>query len=203
MDLDPKDRIILAQAPLVAMPRFTNFPPLEQTGHRFIVAEDGLYLELDRPWLHVTRMVAESPMPLPYGPVIDEGLQFGFEDDELTTLIARFIVDAKAALPAECAAWGVWNEQTERLEYRPCLTIQASAGGVEFHRPRLAEHEHLAVDIHSHGQLGAFFSGTDDEDDAGAVKLAVVVGELHTDEPSIRMRLCALSLFLEFEGAAE
>lgn len=202
MHVDPKDRIILAHAPLVAMPRHTNFPPLEQNGHRFIAAEDGLYIELERPWLHLVQIVAESAMPLPYGPVTDEGRAFAFEEGDVTQLIAQFMVDARAALPAECAGWGVWHEDTQLLEYRPCISIAASVGGVDFHCPRLGDREHLAIDIHSHGALGAGFSPTDDHDDHGAVKLAIVVGNLDRDDPSIRMRLCALGLFLNFAEPA-
>jgi PRTRC genetic system protein A len=202
VDVDPKDQIILTHAPLVAMPRFTNFPPLEQTGHRFIASEDGLYLEIERPWLHLTQQIAESAMPLPYGPVIEEGHTFMFEVEDVTRLLAQFIVDARVALPSECAAWGVWNDRTQLLEYRRCVTIAADDDGVDFHRPRLPDHEHFAIDIHSHGATAAFFSPTDDEDDRGAVKLAIVLGNLDADAPSMKMRLCALGLFIEFDEIA-
>lgn len=203
MDVDPKDRIILEHAPLVAMPRYTNFPPLEETGHRFIAAEDGLWLEVCRPWLHLVQMASEASMPLPYGAVIDDGYTLAFETDDVSRLVAQFIVDARAALPAECAAWGVWNEETQTLEYRPCIAIAAAAGGITFHRPRLEAHEHFAVDIHSHGEIAAFFSSTDDDDDRGEVKLSIVVGDLGDEQPTLKMRLCALGLFLDFEQVPE
>jgi PRTRC genetic system protein A len=60
-------------------------------------------------------------------------------------------------------------------------------------------HEHLAVDIHSHGCMGAFFSATDDDDDRGELKLSIVIGNLDADEASMRMRLCALGQFLMFD----
>ena len=43
------------------------------------------------------------------------------------------------------------------------------------------------------------FSGTDDEDDRGEVKLSIVVGRLD-ETPQVTMRLCALGLFILFGG---
>ena len=59
--------------------------------------------------------------------------------------------------------------------------------------PPLLPHEHLAVDLNSHGgDIPAFFSPEDDKDDSGEVKISVVVGNLNSDTISIEMRLCAL-----------
>ena len=198
MTADARDRITLEHAPLVAMPRYTNFPPLEVDGHRFITAEDGLWLEVKRSWLRLTWPIAESAIALPYGPVLADEYTFAFSDHELAYLVDRFMQLAREALPDECAAWGVWDEKTQRLELRPCIAIEAAPGGVSFHRPVLEPHEHLAVDIHSHGELGAFFSATDDEDDRGEVKLSIVVGKVAGDAPQVAMRLCALGLFITF-----
>lgn len=52
------------------------------------------------------------------------------------------------------------------------------------------------LDIHSHGRLPAFFSGTDDEDDSdvSVVKIAAVLGNLD-GAVSTTMRLCACGAF--------
>lgn len=193
--IDRRDRIILDHAPLVAMGRFGGLDDLQVNRHRFIAGEQGLYLELRRPWLHVVALIAPSGMPLPYGPV-NEDYDYRFTEASLEFLLSQFTADAHRALPDECAAWGVWNEHTELLEYRPLIADEASPGGVTFHRPRLQPHEHLAVDMHSHGTFPAYFSETDDEDDRGEVKLSVVVGTLDK-EPSYASRLCALGHFVD------
>ena len=191
--LDPRDRITLEHAPLIAMPRYTNFPPLDRTGHRYIVAQDGLYLEVHRPWLDLVTLVAPSDAPLPYGDIVDDDVvDFKFTDAELEQAVREFTRLARAALPNECAAWGIWNEHSAALEFWPLQPLQASPGAVSYARPRLPEGLHLAIDFHSHAAAPAFFSPTDDHDDAGAVKLAVVVGELDTPAPDGAAHLCAL-----------
>jgi PRTRC genetic system protein A len=141
--------------------------------------------------------IAGSATGLPYG-VLQERFDYAFDNDVLEAIIDAFIRDAKLAMPNECAAWGVWNERAGLLEYRPLIADEASPGGVTFHRPRLQPHEHLAVDIHSHGALPAFFSDTDDDDDYGETKIATVVGTLD-QEPTVSNRLCVLGHFVEFE----
>jgi PRTRC genetic system protein A len=194
-DADLRDRIILEHAPLVAMPRFGELADLAMNRHRFLAGDDGLYLELRRSWAWVVALVAPSDMPLPYGNV-PELYDYRFDETMLEALLEQFVEDARLALPNECAAWGVWNEHTELLEYRPLIADSASPGSVTFHRPRLESHEHLAVDIHSHADGHAFFSLTDDEDDRGEVKLSIVAGTVDK-EPTFVSRLCALGFFLD------
>lgn len=193
---DPRDALLQRHAPLVLVPRYGPFSPLDTHGHRYLAAGDGLWLELRRPWVYLRQPIAASEIPLPYGPV-GAVLRFEWERWELERLIDKFILAAERALPNECAAWGVWSATSERLEYLHLDPTDATPGSVTFERPPLSPHEHLAVDLHSHGALPAGFSSVDDADDAGEVKLAVVIGELGAREPSLATRMCALGLFLE------
>lgn len=203
--LDIRDRLTQRQVPALMMPRHSNFAPLEHNGHRFIVAEDGLWIEVRRPWLWLVWPVASSSMKLPYGEALADEMDIAFELDgaAFQQLLERFSVEAKEVLPAEHAAWFVWDEERETLEYQPLLTDSASAGGIKFHRPALPDHKHLAVDVHSHGAMAPFFSGTDDEDDAGEVKLSYVLGHVGSDEEEWRARLCAHGLFIPFDEEEE
>lgn len=218
--LDARDRFQQSLTPVVVVPRFSELAPLIIPGHRYLVAEDGLWLEVRRAWLWARMPLAQTwGTALPFGrvagpqelPEITAGMevdarnftpplqaQYTFEGEDLERLQTLFVHDARASLPDEFAAWGVWNEQTSRLEYRPLVATEASPGGITFSRPRLEDHEHLAVDLHSHGALAAFFSSTDDDDDRGEVKIAVVVGTLD-QEPTFATRLCALGLFVDAE----
>lgn len=191
---DPRDRIILEHAPLVAVPRFGELPALDHDGHRYLAAEDGLWFEIVRPWLGMRTCIAQSDVPLPYGRV-EPILIYAFSQEDLERIQTLFIYDGRNALPNECAAWAVWNAQTHTLDYVPLIADASSPGGVSFHRPRLDPHQTLAIDLHSHGAMQAFFSTQDDDDDAGEVKLSVVVGTLDR-EPTFETRLCALGLFI-------
>lgn len=193
---DPRDALLQAHAPAVMVPRFGNLAPLARAGHRYLVAADGIWLEVRRAWLHARVHVAPSGIALPFGDVA-QIIEYGFSVRDLCAMHRAFVRDATDAMPNEFAAWAVYDERNASLEYRPIVADEASPGRVSFQRPPLAEHEHLAIDLHSHGEMPAFFSATDDADDAGEVKLAVVVGEIGLDAiPSCATRLCLLGLFL-------
>lgn len=196
MASDPRDRIILEHAPLVAMPTCGELPELEDHHHRYIAAADGLYLEVRRPWLRAALLIAQ--LDLPYGPIADT-IGYEFSEDELQTVVDRFTQDALQAMPNEFAGWGVWDAEKRKLVYRGLEDDWASTGGVSFKRPRLAPHESLAVDLHSHGALPAFFSTQDDIDDRGEVKISIVVGNVDEEPSSFKSRLCALGHFLAGE----
>jgi PRTRC genetic system protein A len=199
--LDPRDAILQSHTPAIMVPRFGEIPPLENNGHRYLVAQDGLWLDVKRPWIEA-RVPAGGDLGegydghrLPFGP-IKARVVYMFGATHVQRLQRRFLVDAVAALPNEFAAWGVFDELTYELSYRRLIAINAGPAGIEFHRPKLEDHEHLAVDIHSHGTQSDFFSETDDEDDRGEVKLALVAGNLNA-EVSWSIRLCLLGIFME------
>jgi PRTRC genetic system protein A len=203
VEIDPRDAVLQAHAPTIMMPRFSAITGLDHSGHRYLVAQDGLWIEVRRPWLQLLWPFAPSPAPLPYG-ALEDTMEFGFEWDAFWVLVEQFRREACNALPNEHAAWFVWDEHAGRLFYRRLIAIDAGPAGIKLHRPQLAAHEHLAVDIHSHGTLPAGFSGTDDADDAGEVKLSVVLGNL--DDPGAEtqsMRLCAHGLFIPFADKSE
>jgi len=195
LELDPRDRILQAHAPVVMVPRHGTLQLPDKPGHRFLAASDGLWLEVLRPWLHARVAVATSEIPLPFGD-IGEVISYAWAPVEARAIEQRFLQDAERAFPNECAAWGVYDERTGRLDYWPLIATEASPGSVTFSRPRLEDHLHLALDIHSHGALEAGFSATDDEDDVGEVKYAIVLGNINGDL-SFARRLCLQGMFLD------
>ncbi len=198
MPLDPRDTILQNLCPTVMVPRFTPLAPLHGPGHRFLAAADGLWLEVQRPWLRlVWPLCSQTDVKMPYGEV-QQTIELAF-DRVPEHFIRRFIDDAKEEHPNECGAWLVWNEQMERLEYRKLCSVSATCASLEVDRPALLSHEHLAVDLHSHGgELSAFFSPEDDRDDVGEVKVSIVIGNVKSDGITVEMRLCALELLIPF-----
>lgn len=202
MPLDIRDRIIQETAPIVPAPNFGELPALEHAGHRYIAARDGVLLEVRRPWLHLRWPITEQgsfTVPLPFG-LVSKGITLAFGKID-RALLARFLEASKAAYPHEHAAWLVWDAREQRLKYRELEILKASAGQVEVKRPALEDHESLAVDLHSHADMDAFFSSTDDADDAGEVKISGVVGRLGAGAaPVWAFRLCALRVYLPLPG---
>mgnify|MGYP001387690588 CR=1 FL=1 len=116
-------------------------------------------------------------------------------------LFERFAGMARESCPLEAAGWITWNEVSNEFAFREVGVREASASRIHFDRPRLGEGEHLVVDLHSHGRSSAFFSGTDDEDDRGEVKLSVVLGRC--DQKLVTaQRLCLMGMFVPMQLAS-
>jgi PRTRC genetic system protein A len=198
MKTDPRDAIIQEHAPMVMVPSFGELAPLEHAGHRYLASRPGVFLELRRPWLHLVWPMHEQDAiapPLPYGE-LGQRITLSFKLQR--ELLQRFLEEAKRVAPFEHAAWILWDARAQQLKYFD-LDIQSfGSGEVVYKRPELEPHESLAVDLHSHGAAAAFFSSTDDADDAGEVKIAAVVGSLADGaEPTWALRLCALGIYID------
>jgi PRTRC genetic system protein A len=100
-------------------------------------------------------------------------------------------------LPNEAAAFVLWNEETGDFVVDWPVVDEATPSRLVYRPPSLRPGWHLVCDIHSHGSGPAFFSATDDADDADATKIALVFGRLgHPDGTVMASRLCADGLFL-------
>lgn len=190
------DIALLRAVPTVVAPANSEFLPLQDNGHRVVLASDGVYLEARRPWLHILHRVAPiTGVHLPYGQVQSKvELAFGPLGGAMAQL-QEFAEHARTAAPIEAAASIVWNSATRtwRIAY-PETIGEASASRIEFKHIELADDEHLVIDLHSHGHGAAFFSSTDDADDVGSVKIAGVYGNLDHGVPTVSFRLCVLGL---------
>jgi len=193
------DIALLAAAPVAAVPRYAPFHPLQESGHRFLLAADGLYLEVRRPWLHYIHQLAKhTAVAIPFGEIAKKcELDFGSIGSALPQM-KEFAAKAKADAPLEAAASLLWNhaEKSWRMEY-PKIIGEATPGSIQFEQVVPGEDESLAIDLHSHGHLGAFFSETDNADDRGSVKIAGVLGDLDKAQPTVAFRMCVLGLYIE------
>ncbi|KVW14026.1 hypothetical protein WK91_21260 [Burkholderia cepacia] len=189
------DNALFDSAPVAAVPRHAEFAPLLNVGHRFLLAAEGLFVEIRRPWLHLIQQVApiEGACPRPPYGSIDAKIEFAFgRISAAEPHLRRFATAAAGAAPNEHAAWIVWNETSKELVYREVEVTSSTPTAITINRPALADDESLAFDLHSHGAGPAGFSATDDADDAGEVKIAGVIGGVGTANPSVAFRLCAL-----------
>ncbi|WP_051657052.1 PRTRC system protein A [Burkholderia cenocepacia] len=189
------DEALFDSAPVATVPRHAEFAPLLDVGHRFLLAAEGLFVEIRRPWLHLIQPIVpiEGACPRPPYGSIDAKIEFAFgRISAAEPHLRRFATDAAGAAPNEHAAWIVWNETSKELVYREVEVTSSTPTAITINRPPLADDESLAFDLHSHGAGPAGFSATDDADDAGEVKIAGVIGGVGTANPSVAFRLCAL-----------
>ncbi|MDD5060745.1 MAG: hypothetical protein PHN44_00495 [Candidatus Marinimicrobia bacterium] len=80
-----------------------------------------------------------------------------------------------------------WRDGEYHIEYPP---QSKNGGGVEYQRPK-----NIFMDIHSHSQMPAFFSGTDNRDETG-FQLYLVIGKVDGN-PEYRLRIGIYGYFKE------
>lgn len=188
------DQMLQAACPTVMIPRYEELNLLDTDTHRFLVAHNGLFAEIKRPWLHAVFNVVDSPVPLPYGEA-PRLFDIRIQRRALVRGLLHFIRRAKELSPLEHAAWLTYDPVEGAIHYCEPLVVSRSEGHIQYHRPEASPRHLPVVDMHSHGIFPAFFSKTDDEDDrTDDAKLAFVVGNLDSAEVSTRMRFVGLGI---------
>jgi PRTRC genetic system protein A len=182
------DQAILQAFPLVPIPVGGEVEPAAAPGIRFLIGRSGIWREITLPWILVRHQIAQSDIRLPYG-AMDQTIEF--RCGALPRwLIQEFAVDAKTAAPNEIAGVFLWREDSGAWRYQRRVAFDFSGAHVHYEEVKPRAGEHIVVDVHSHGVHPAGFSKKDDADDAGSMKLSLVLGNLDQQTPSSAMRLC-------------
>lgn len=192
---DPRDLALQRACPCVPVPRYGPLDDAE-FGQRVLVASNGLFLEVRRAWLQCIVQMGELPRtpPLPYGP-LRERMAFTFGVIPIA-LLDEFIAIGRKGLPNEVAGALIYCRSSNALRLAIHDVIKAGPAEIRYRMPVLGPDEEVAVDLHTHGRLPAFWSSTDDADDQG-VKVCGVFGDLHRDRPSAAFRLAVNGHFRE------
>ena len=128
------------------------------TGYDYILAANGIFVRSESPLLRATvlhtgaavRGLApmQPELTLKHGPV-PRGI------------LSHILLAMRRAAPNELFAAVAWEEDTARYQLR-IPPQETSAGHVQYdHVPN------AVLELHSHGNGNAFFSGTDDRDEQG------------------------------------
>lgn len=195
------DAAILSAFPLHAVPPGGDCQAATESGTRYLAAANGLWREINLPWVRVVHMLAPSVLRLPYGDLASSvEVRCGPVPVEL---VREFNTWARDAAPTEIAAAIIWNEVSG--DWRLAMRHARSAGTahVQFDEVSLVDGEHLVIDVHSHGHHQAFFSAEDNADDYGAMKFSLVVGSFNNQQPTSQMRLCMAGICLPAHVAAD
>lgn len=148
LSFDPAklDQYIDATSPVRAVSHGSH-EPLREAGHRYLVAREGLFVEVSRPWLHAVLPAGASAVPLPFGSA-NALRRVTLRCGPLPArLLAQFVEQALKALPNECGAWIVWNEHTHSFELLEVEAICATAERLAYLRPNLDPGCHLVVKL--------------------------------------------------------
>ncbi|OLL27197.1 hypothetical protein BTH42_34100 [Burkholderia sp. SRS-W-2-2016] len=195
------DMTLQRSFPTVMVPRNEAVAEMQTAGERLLVAENGVFLELRRPWLSLVRQIAEFTVPtaIPYGRVTPATRLLC--ETIPAHLVGAFAGMARKAHPMETGAWIVWSPSTQAFRLAPVGIVTHTGGSLKYQPPALVGDEVLVMDCHSHGSHPAYFSSTDNDDDRHDVKFALVIGNCDRSNPSIAVRLCAKGIFEETERA--
>jgi PRTRC genetic system protein A len=195
MSTDPRDTALQSACPAIPVPRYGALP-LQSMGQRVLLGQNGVYLEVTRSWMRCVHKLADLPSapPLPYG-CVEEHLSFAFGVIPLR-LLEEFIAHGRRALPNEAAGALVFSKLRGTLRLVMHEALEAGPASIRYRVEEMDADEELAVDLHTHGTLAAFWSGTDDADDRG-VKVCGVFGNLDRARPSAAFRLALNGHFLK------
>ncbi len=168
------DQIIADKLPTVMVPAYENLAEIKTGASRFLMARNGLYIEAKTSWGHLLKNLWQSPRPLPYGNVSEVDT---FRDVLLKNrMILEDITGMAAKYAREGREWAGFIAHTDCGFQYVQVVFDSTAAQVKYKMPELPEGATIAVDIHSHGRIPPYFSDTDNKDDAGGVKIAVVLG---------------------------
>ena len=151
-------------------------------GYNYILAANGLFLRASNPLLSATIQVASAEVrglvPLTESLTLAHGrIPFSLLETVLTFLTGG---------GHELYLGVVWQDGA----YRKVIPEQTGqTASVKYQRPRS-----VLLDVHTHGNMAAFFSSTDDRDEQG-FQLYMVLGRLDQPVRQVALRLGVYGYF--------
>lgn len=92
----------------------------------------------------------------------------------------------KRGSAVEAMIWILWNQDAGYHLFVPNQKVQGAS--VTYDWGSVPSGSSIIVDIHSHANFGAFFSGTDNADDRGSLRYSGVIGHNLTDKQDMVWR---------------
>lgn len=192
---DSRDRVLFGVTPVLLQPCFGGkLPEPEESKHRFVCGQDGLYIEARNKVIDLRQCIAPSTLPLPYGKIEQSGICL--RNGRIPQWILMDAVGKSSlSVPNEWAGLVVWNEARSGYELFEPDVISATPGNIRY-RNSIPDGLMPVMDLHSHGNGSAFFSPTDDRSDVGGFYIAGVIGNCASMNPSFVTRMVVNGHFL-------
>lgn len=169
------DLLRQTEFPTIMVPGFDTLEECCMGKTRLLMARDGLYIETAQPWGHLIKNVWVSPRPLPYGDVVEVDTFKDVFEKHLQPIIQGEMLADAAEYARDNKEWVGWIIYLDgEFKYFP-IDFDATRVSADW-RGKRPKGSNLVLDLHSHGRIEPFFSDDDDRDDAGGVKISMVLG---------------------------
>ena len=187
MDIDIRDEVAHATKPVLMAPKYSELPECPIGMVRFILAEQGLFLDTRMPFGSFRKLCWASPVPLTHCGAIEEVDDFTvLLNETLMPIVESEMIDQIEETAKRHQEWaGCIVIRDGQYLYRP-VEHKASQFRLEGKYNRNTE-GCLVLDVHSHGFLLAEFSETDDTDDDGGIKMSLVLGHYNPINRTFKM----------------
>lgn len=158
----------------------------------YVTTNDGTYKYMKlKGGRSITTKVKEIPGYKPEHAPMQEEINFlpaGKVPVQLLHDIIDFFKQVMATSKQEVEAMAhiLWNEKDGYHVAVPNQTISKAA--VSYGNDHIKRGDIIILDIHSHNTMGAFFSGTDNNDDKNGVYFSAVAGKLNNAIPDLVWR---------------
>lgn len=163
----------------------------------YIFGADGVYIHASKPDLEATVLV--SPAYIAGLAPVPEGASF-----DLPRVPAKYVASMlylareaciKEGSPIEALFYLIWLEDEQRWRLDQPEQIRAHSSVRPVNEDEGSGYRLASIEVHSHHQMEAFFSGTDDNDEQG-FRIYGVIGEIFS-QPKLRVRVGCFGHFLE------
>lgn len=193
--MDPRDRAIAGQSPVLIQPHFEALPPLDIGHHRYLFAKEGVFLEAKTHALYACVQISQFIQPSPFGSCQEKISLTGGLIPEL--FMAEVFSQAVNASPNEYACLIMFDPDSGHYKK---LEPECFSHG---HDHIIYDNQHhdplyLGLDLHTHGDGKPYFSKTDNQDDLSGIHLSTVLGYCH-ESSCIKAitRLCVHGRFFD------
>lgn len=192
------DEAIQKHFPTVMAPVYGELEKVPHDKTRLIVGKDGLYLDTAKTWGMLRKRLWLSPRDIPYGEVLErDTFKKAITGHVMPVLQKSGAIKEAADLARERKEWAgfvVYDSQNGSFSYKRAGIIAESAR-VRYQIEPLSSTESIVADIHSHHLMPPYFSATDDIDDAGGVKISLVLGDFDGRRFAIEWRYAVEGFF--------
>lgn len=106
---------------------------------------------------------------------------------QITKFFKEVMSKMKNDYEAQCFI--LWSQEKGYHISVPKQSVSKAAVSFEYDADAIPAGSVVVVDIHSHNTMGAFFSGTDDNNDKNGIYYSGVIGQLNKPEPAMIFRL--------------